>query len=432
MRRILGIIVVAAIAVAIAWWIAGLTGHFAATIAGYTIETTTPVATLGLIILVVVIYAVLRMLALLVFLPGRMRRWRTRQRRDGGDLAVSRTLVALASGDQGEARREAKRARRLLGDTPQTLLLSAESGRLAGSESEATELYRVMAARSDAAFLGLRGLFRQAMERQDWAEAAILAHRAEEVRPGAAWLREERTLLAVRTGNWSQALLLAGPGAPHVAYATAAAEAETNPDEALRLAKRASKEDPGFAPAALAYAVRLRAAGKEARAQEVLRRAWVASPQPALAAMALARTDDTLSRVKEAGRFVADNANHPESRFLLARMCLEAGLTGEARRHAEAARQAGLTQRRVWLLLADLEAEERGDTEAGRAAQHDALRHAAAAESDPVWRCDACGTAQLHWAAACPTCHAPGQIQWRSARSSIPTVSPAGTLIELD
>ncbi len=431
MRRVIGFILGCAVIVAIAWWIAGLTGRVEATIAGYTIQTTTPVATIGLVVLVGVIYAVLRLIAFLLFLPRRIGRWRARQRREAGDVAVSRTLVALASGDRGEARREARRARRLLGDTPQTLLLAAESGRLAGSESEANELYRAMAARPDAAFLGLRGLFRQAMERQDWAEAAAIANRAEEVRPGAAWLREERTLLAARTGNWSQALLLAAPGAPVVAYATAAAEAETDPDEALRLARRASKEDPGFAPAALAYAVRLRAAGKETRAQEVLRRAWVASPQPALAAMALGRVDDRLSRVKEAGRFVADNSGHPESHFLLARLCLEAGLTGEARRHAEAAREAGLTQRRLWLLLADLEAEERGDTEAGRAAQHDALRRAAAAEPDPVWRCDACGTAHLRWAASCPACHAPGQIRWSSARPLTALSAPPDALLEL-
>ncbi len=431
MRRIVGIIVVAVVVVAIAWWIAGLTGQVAATIAGYTIQTTTPVATLGLIVLVGVIYAVLRLLAFLIFLPRGLGRWRARRRREGGDVAVSRTLVALASGDRTEARREAKRARSLLGDTPQTLLLAAESGRLAGSEAEATELYRAMAARSDSAFLGLRGLFRQAMERQDWTEAAAIAHRAEEVRPGAAWLREERTLLAVRTGNWNQALLLAGPGAPHAAYATAAAEAEADPGEALRLAARASKEDPGFAPAALAYAARLRAAGKESRAQDVLRRAWNASPQPALAMMALARVDDTLARVKEAGRFVAQTNAHPESHFLLARLCLEAGLTGEARRHAEAARLAGLNQRRVWLLLADLEAEERGDSEAGRAAQHDALRQAATAEPDPGWRCDACGTAQPHWSAACPACHTPGRIQWGSARSAASVPAMTGGLLEL-
>jgi len=128
---------------------------------------------------------------------------------------------------------------------------------------------------------------------------------------------------------------------------------------------------------------------------------------------------------------VAQTSDHPESHFLLARLCLEAGLTGEARRHAEAARRAGLNQRRLWLLLADLEAEERGDSEAGRAAQHDALRQAAIAEPDPGWRCDACGTAQPHWSAACPACHTPGRMQWGSARPTASLPAMTGGLLEL-
>ena len=146
--------------------------------------------------------------------------------------------------------------------------------------------------------------------------------------------------------------------------------------------------------------------------------------------MALATTHHPLDRVKDAGRFVNDNPNHPESHFLLARLCLEAGLTGEARRHAEAARAAGLNQRRLWLLFAELETRERGDTEAGRIAQNEALRHAASADPDPVWRCEACGTAQPRWVAACPSCHVPGQVRWGTTRPVAYLPPVPGKLLE--
>src|SRR5699024_6142880 len=116
--------------------------------------------------------------------------------------------LALAAGEKADARREASRARRLLGDTPQTLLLSAEAGRLSGRDDEAEAMFHRLAERKDAAFLGYRGLLRQAMARQDWAEAASLARQAEAAHPGAAWLREERAQLAIRTGNWAEALEL--------------------------------------------------------------------------------------------------------------------------------------------------------------------------------------------------------------------------------
>ncbi|MCW3474602.1 heme biosynthesis HemY N-terminal domain-containing protein [Limobrevibacterium gyesilva] len=412
MVRILWVLAASAVAVALAWSVAGLPGHVAATVGGYTFEASTPVAAIALAVLVLVLYLLLRLLGTLVTLPRRWRRWRERRRRERGDAAVTRTLVALAAADAGEARRQAQRARALLGDTPQTLLLAAEAARLAGSEAEAEALYHQLAAGEDAAFLGLRGLFRLAIAREDWSAAADLARRAEAAHPGNAWLREERTMLAVRVGDWTQALALAGPDAPHAAYVTAAAESAIDPAQALKLARRAWKDNPAFTPAALAYAKRLRQSGREGRAQEVLRETWKLAPNPEMAESALAATSDKMARMQLAERLVQGAPDHPESRLLLARVALEAGLTGEARRHGEAARRAGLNQKRLWLLIADLEAEEHGDTEAGRLAQRDALRHAATAEPDPAWRCDACGTVHAQWHPACPACHTPGRIVW--------------------
>ena len=404
MFRVLWVLVVAAVVVGIAWWLAGLPGQVTVNAAGYSVETTTPIAILGAAVLLALLLALLWLAIVVATFPQRWHRWRQRKRRAAGDAAVTRTLLALAAADPG-ARRQAARARRLLGDTPQTLLLAAEAGRLSGSDTEAEGFYRRLAERDDAAFLGLRGLFRQAIAREDWDAAAELARRAEAAHPGAAWLRDERTLLAVRTGNWNQALALAGPETPRIAFATAAAEAATDPAQATKLARQAWQDDPRFSPAALAYARRLREAGREGRAQDVIRTSWKAQPHPELADFALAPVTDPIARVREAGSLVKENPNHAESHLLLAQLSLAAGLTGEARRHAEAGRQAGLKQKRVWLLFADLEAAEHGDP-------RDALRHAAMAEPDPVWRCGACGAVHAKWMASCPACHTPGRIGW--------------------
>jgi HemY protein len=419
MRRIFLVVVAVAVAVAVAWWLADRTGTVSVTLDGYTVQTATSLAIVAVALLVLVLYALLRLLAVLFGVPLRIGSWRGRRRRVAGDVAVTRTLVALAAGAEGDARREASRARRMLGDTPQTLLLAAEAGRLAKRDDEATELYNLLAARSDSALLGLRGLFRQAMTREQWDEAAAIARRAEEVHPGGAWLREERAQLAVRVGNWSQALRLAGPDAPRAAFATAAAEEETDPGEALRLARQAWKESPGFAPAALAYARRLRGSGREVKALQLIREAWTVNPQPDLAAFSLDPIDDKPARMREAERIVGGNPDHPESRLLMARLLLEAGLTGEARQHLEAARQAGLNQKRLWLLLADAELAEHGDTEASRDAQRDLLRRAASAEPDPAWRCDACGSEFPAWRPACPVCHTAGRVQWGTPRLAL-------------
>lgn len=421
MRRVVWIVVAGAIAVAIAWWVASLPGRVAVDLAGLTIETSTPVGVVLAAVAALAVLLLLRLFLAVIALPRTLRGWRRRRRQAGGEQAVTRTLVALAAGDVA-ARRLAERARRLLGDTPQTLLLAAEAGRLAGADAEAEGFYRRLAERDDAAFIGLRGLFRQAVAREDWQEAAALARRAEAIYPGAQWLREERTTLAVRTGDWNQALLLADDSTDRIAFATAAAETEADPAQGLKLARQAWQDNPAFAPAALVYARLLRAAGRESRAQEAIRASWKADPHPDLAEFALVPLTDPIARVREATKLVAANPNHPESQFLLARLSLAAGLTGEARHHAEAARRAGMQQRRLFLLLADLEAAEHGDTEASRLAQHDALRHAAAAEPDPVWRCEHCGAVHARWLPLCPACHTSGRVKWGApAQLAIPS-----------
>jgi HemY protein len=414
MHRVLLACLIGVFVLALAWALASIPGRVSAEIGELTFETRTPVVALGLLLVFAVLYAALRMLGGLIRLPRTLRRRQSVRRRRAGDAAVTRTLLALAAGESAEARREASRARRMLGDTPATLLLAAEAGRIAGRADEAAIAFRSLSERDDAAFLGLRGLLRQAIERGDWAEAAALARKAEGVQPGAAWLRHERGRLAVRAGEWADALALADADAPRAALATAAADAEPDAGRATRLAKEAWQDDPSLAPAALAYATRLRAARRENRALVVIRHSWSISPQPDLAEFALAPISDKLQRMQAAQRLAGVNPEHAESRLLLARTALEAGLTGEARRYAEAANASGLNQRRLWLLLAEIEEAERGDTEAGRLAQRDALRRAATADPDPTWRCGACHAVHASWHPSCPDCASVGSLQWRT------------------
>jgi HemY protein len=424
MRRILRVLVVAGLVLALAWGLASLPGMVTAQIGDISFQAASPVVALGTVLLFVLLYALFRLLGATWRLPRTLRTRRAARSRRTGDVAVTRTLLALAAGETGDARREANRARRLLGDTPATLLLAAEAGRLAGRSDEAETAFRALAERPDAAFLGLRGLLRQAVEREDWAEAAALARQAEAVQPGAAWLRRERARLAVHAGNWSDALSLADADAPKAALAAAAADAEPDANRALRLAKEAWQEDPSLAPAALAYARLLRSAGRENRALATIRHSWTLAPHPDLAEFALAPLSATIPRLQAAQRLTEVNPEHTESRLLLARAALDAGLTGEARRHAEATRAIGVNQRRLWLLLAEIAEAEGGD-------QRDALRHAASADPDPQWRCTACHTVHPAWHPSCPDCFTVGSLRWSTGPAGPVTIQalPTATLL---
>ena len=412
MRHVLKAIFWGGLILAIALLIASLPGRISIDAGPWSVETQDSVALGTVLVLFVVLYLLVRLVAAMFRVARYGWFWRSRRRRNAGELAITRTLVALAAGEKADARREAARARALLGDTPQTLLLSAEAGRLSGHDEEAAQALRALAARKDSAFLGLRGLMAAAIAREDWAEAATLARQAETAHPGASWLRNERAQLAVRAGHWAEALGLAVHDHHRPALAVGAARAESDPATAEKLARQALKADPGFTPAVLEHAAQLRARGREKKAQSVLAEGWKRSPHPDLAAFALAPVDDKLKRAQMAAALTSGLPDHPESHLVLARASLEAGLLGEARRHLDAVQASGLNQRRVWLLRAELEEDDRGGTEEGRIAQRDALRRAAAADPDPVWRCQSCHTPQAAWHAACPVCLTPGSMHW--------------------
>ncbi len=420
MRAVLGLIIVTALVLAGAWWIAHLTGSVHLTLGSLVIDTPISIAVLALLIFAVALYVLFRLLAALFGVRHVVRRGSSRANQRRGEAAVTGVLVALAAREAGEARSQAARARRYLGDTPQTLLLSAYAGSIAGEEEEATAAFEKLAARKDAAFLGLRGLLSQAMEAGDWARANELAKQAERAHPGAAWIRAERTHLAVRTGDWQEALLLNRNAPPHAALAAAAADAESDLARATKLARDAVKRDPALTPAALAYARRLREGGREKNAQEVLRQAWTLAPHPELADLALAATPDRLERLKVGQALVRDIPENPESHLLLGRLALDAGQPADAQRHAEAAQRAGLTQRRVFTLLADA-AEAGGQDDVHR----EALRRASTAEGDPAWVCEACGVTHAAWHPACPNCHVTGRIRWGRPVSAVALPAPA-------
>ena len=427
MRSVVLFTAAAAVCVTIAWWVAGLPGAVSMSIAGTTLEAGTPVALTLLALLFLVLYFVIRLVVGIIRLPRAIRRRRREWNRDRGDGAVNRTLTALAAQDPAAARREAERSRRLLGDTPLTLLLAAQAGRQSGRDAEAQQIFQLLADRKDGKLLGLRGLLRQAIAAEDWDAAESYARQAEAAHPGAAWLVEERKRMAVQTERWSDALRLSGPAraadpVTRAAFAVAAADAEPDPTAALRLAKQAWEAAPGLTPAALSYAGRLRAAGRERAALDVLRRTWAQAPNPAIGAAYLAPIADRLGRIRAAEELGAAAPAHSETALLLARTAADAGLTAEARQHLDRAEAAGLDDRRLHVIRAEL-AEHDGEA----ATVQEALRQLATAKPEPVWRCAACGTVHAEWHPVCDSCGTPGSIAWTTATTTTgrtPTPSP--------
>jgi HemY protein len=400
MRRAIKLIVIAAIILGIIWWIAELPGTVTANAGPYIIQTATPIAILLIALLALAFTILFRVIGSIRSTPAGISAWRGGRARRLGQAATERGIVALAAGDAKAAGAEAARAKKLLGETPLVLLLTAESARLAGNGEQAAAAFTKLTATKDMAFLGHRGLLRHHAAAGDQTTAETHALAAEDAYPGANWTRTQRLTLALKKQDWRTALGLTKTPNEVAAIATAAAANAPDKTAALAFAKQAIKAGPTLAPAVTAYAAALRAKGKNRAAKKALSRGWAAAPHPLIAAAYLEPVTDPIERVQAASELATAKPGHGESELLLAETSLKAKLTGEARRHALAAIAAGITDKRPHTILTAL-GDSPSDAEA------------------PKWSCTSCYTQHPDWHPTCPACAKPGTLIWKTETKAL-------------
>lgn len=411
MRAAVKTLLVLALGVALVLWLAGLGGSVDVRVGEYWIGISFPVAIVLAVLGFLVLHGLLRLIGFIRGWPARRRRAMADRNRGQADRSLTLALVALAAGRGEAARIEISRARKLVGDSPHLLLLSAEAARMQGDDAGAHEAFEALAARPDAKFLGLRGLLREAEAKGDWDEARRIAAEAQQAEPDAKWLKEERSEVALRRQDWREALSLAGPEAPRAALSLAAAQQEDDPVKAGELERQAFMADPRFSPGVVAYARRLAEGGSPRRARSVLQEGWAAAPHPDIAEAVLAGEPDSLKRVKLVDDLTRSTVSHPESRLLRAKVALAAGLTGRARQDLQAWLDTGAADRRCHAMLVELERAEHGP-EAAREKEAQWLRQAAEAPVEPGWRCGHCGAPHKAWHPLCEACNTAGEIGW--------------------
>ncbi|MDA8233058.1 MAG: tetratricopeptide repeat protein [Magnetospirillum sp.] len=426
LRRLVLFVVVTALLVAGAVWLADRPGDVTIHWQGWRVDTTVPILLIALVLLVAAMEIALRLVRGVVGAPRRWMARRRERRTREGYRALSDGLAAIAAGDTKAARKLARRADKMLGDDSLTGLLTARAAELAGDAGEAERRFRTMLDRPETAFVGLKGLMTQALERGDGEAALDFARRAWAARPGAEGLAATLFDLQAKAGQWAEAELTLAEAKRHGSLngaerrhrealvlneRAALADAAGDVAEGARLALQAHKADPIFVPAAARAATLLGRMGKSRKAAAVLEGTFRYAPHAALADAwtALAPAEEPLARVKRMERLMRANPQAPESHVALAEAALAAKLWGQARTHLEAAAKTHPSVR-IYTLLARIEREERGDEAAAQAWQ----AKAATAPADPTWVCAACGARTESWSVGCPTCGAIDRLVWHS------------------
>lgn len=429
MRRLLGYLALAAaVAFAVAW-LANRQGSFAFEFEGWRISTSAGLALALAVLFALVAILLARLLGAVLSGPGALMAWWRGRRRRRGEDALSRGLVAAAAGDLVEVRRAASRARALYGRAPLGLLLTAQAAALEGDGEAQRAAYSAMLEHEETTFLGLRGLFLDAMAREDLAAAKDLAARAHALKPRAGWAANALFDLSCAAGEWTdaktaldgavKAKLIPADVARRRRAVLLAAEAQAaeagEPARALSLALSALDLAPGLAPAAALAARRLAVEGKSYRAEDVVETAWAQSPHPDLAA-AYAAIKPRETAPERAGRLLALarlNRSHFESRLLEAEQNLVLERWSDARR-VLAPLAGGFASARVCTLMAEIEQAQRQDA----GAAHGWLSRAVRAPRDAEWRCNACGWSSPKWQAVCGHCRSFDSLSWSEPASS--------------
>ena len=181
-RLVLFLLSVAIIAAGFVW-VADRPGDVAITWMGYRIETSLMVAALAVAALILVGILLWGIVRGILRSPEQVSLFFRHRRAMKGYLAITRGLIAVGAGDLAIARKSADEEARLSAVDPQTLLLSAQSGEMAGDRAAAERAFRAMAERDDTKLLGLRGLYIEAQRRDDAHAARLVAELAAKAEP---------------------------------------------------------------------------------------------------------------------------------------------------------------------------------------------------------------------------------------------------------
>ncbi len=325
--------------------------------------------------------------------PAKLRAREAAARRERGVAALTRGLEAVAVGDGEDAAHHARIARRHLDDVALTRLLTAQAAQLSGDQIAAQSSFSAMLEAPETEFLGLKGLYAQAMAAGDHDGAKRYAERAFRLRPNAAWAFQSVFELGLERGAWRETRdvlrqarknnLVPADKADRARAALFTADAyavqESDAPAALSELEAALKLEPEFAPAALLAGELYLKEGKRGKAARVIEAAFAGAAHPALIKFydRLYKDDPAEKRADRLRKLAEKNPGADEAALLKARAATLEGGWREAIDILEPVVADGATAV-AFALMAKAAAGLNGEE-----AAKPWLEHAAAAPRDP-------------------------------------------------
>jgi HemY protein len=388
---------------------------------------------IGVVVLIVALWIVLKLLSLLIatlrFVNGdetAITRYFTKGRERKGYQALSEGMMALASGDGSTAMSKAAKAEKYLAKPELTNLLTAQAAEMAGDHRKAEETYKKLVKDEATRFVGVRGIMKQKLAEGDTDTALQLAKRAFGLKPKHEETQDILLKLQAQGEDWAGArktlaAKLKSGTLPRDVYnrreaVLALSQAEGVLDDDNDLAAReaaieANRLSPDLIPAAVMAAHSYIEQDKKRYAIRVLKKAWDAQPHPELAAAyaAIEPGETPEQRIKRFAKLTKSSAEHPETKMLNAELFIAAEDFPSARRALGDLIETAPDARSLTIMAA-IERGEGGSD----AVVKGWLARALNAPRGPQWVCDACNHIHAEWVPICTNCASFDTLSWKS------------------
>ncbi|MBC7164395.1 MAG: tetratricopeptide repeat protein [Roseovarius sp.] len=415
-----------------------LDGGVRIVVAGVEMNLTPIKAVLALVALVLALWLLMRLAGLLVavlrFINGdetALSRHFDRNRQEKGYRALGEAVLALAERDGDKAMAQAARAEKYLRKPALTDLITAQAAELAGDRAKAEAAFKRLLTNEKTRFVGVRGLLRQKLEAGDTDTALKLAKTAFALKPRHSEVQDMLLQLQADKGDWKGARATLGAKLKYGALprdvhrrrdaVLALSEARDVLDEGKSIEAReaaieANRLSPDLIPAAVLAARAYVEAGKPAKAERVITKAWLMRPHPDLAAaFAAIEPDETpQARLKRFSKLLKLHPDHRETRLLEAELHLAAEDFPAARRALGDLAEVEPDARALTIMAAI----ERGEG-ASDAVVKGWLARALGAPRGPQWCCDNCQHVHAEWQPVCESCHSFDTLSWRTPADGV-------------
>lgn len=356
--------------------------------------------------------------------PKRFAGQRTLKQYHTGLTELTYSVAALAAADVKSAEEHTRKAEKLLGKTPITLLLSAQIARSQGDDGKTRVLLEQMLEHKETEYLAARSLSDVASKQQHFPRALSLAQRAHSINPKQKSAVTSVISLHTRLGQWQEALhaiekamrkghLLRSErrhhrGVVHLEQGLHAL-ADGQVEAARNIALRVMKELPDFAPAVQFAADAFMANHQSEKATRIILHAWKKTPNAQLADTLRSISDELPKdkQMKLMRKLIAINPESAESSLAVAQTAIQHKEWDIARNALKTA-LAKKESARACKMMAEIEQTDGDIDEAQRW-----LGRVALAEADPTWTCSACGSAADKWAAHCTSCGGFDTLEWK-------------------